>query len=112
MVVGCPLGIRLGAYGALGIIGVFCRTPIGIRLAGHLGTVVRVFCRSDNFPGRRIAVGGQGGCSAVSIVVIGDVHGNIVVGDLRDQMVAVAIFVLEGIGAVCLGLRLRQLISR
>ena len=112
MVVGCPLGIRLGAYSALGIIGVCCCTSIGIRLAGHLGTVVRVFCRSDNFPGRRIAVGGQGGSSAVSIVVIGDVHGNVVVGDLRDQVIVVAVFVFVGISTVCFGLRLGQIISR
>ena len=112
MVVGCPLGIRLGAYGALGIIGVCCRTSTGVRLAGHLGAVVRIRRRSDNLSGRRIAVGGQGGCSAVSIVVIGDVHGNVVVGNLRDQMVVVAVFVFVGISTVCFGLRLGQLISR
>lgn len=66
MVVGCPLGIRLGAYSALGIIGVCCCTSIGIRLAGELRSIARIRRGSDKLSGRRIAVSGQGCAGAVA----------------------------------------------
>lgn len=104
------VGLRLIGYISLGVVSIARCASVGIGLAGQLGSIGGVFCGSDNFSGRRIAVGGQGGCSAVSVLIVGDVHGNIVVGNLCNQVVIVAVLVLVCVSAARFALRFGQLI--
>ena len=102
--------LRLGIDGSPLRISVGRGAPVGVRLAGQLRSIGRVAGRGDNLSSRSIAVAGKGRSGAVSILIVDDIHGNIVVGDLRNQMIVVAVFVLVGIGTGCFALRLRQLI--